>query len=214
MSPLAQESIHQTMSSSVQESISMTLPPPTPQPIQQTDEPIIIEIESEPPSPQKSPSPIIISPIQSTPKITRENTQKKSKPDQTPIIISNPQNINNIPILTSTLPTTSPIVLPANFMDLFSRPANLFNPTILRPLTQAIPVFQQLPNGARTVMQMPQQSPPVYLPANFGGTVLIQPTIHIHTSSKSFDLAKYCQIKPKEAGKDYSNQSVLKKKKN
>lgn len=82
------------------------------------------------------------------------------------------------------------LILPSSDLaNMFSRPVSIINPTFVRPTNPNYPMVQQL--------QTIPQNMPVILPANFSGTVLIQPTIHIHTNSKNAKTDKFCKIKPK-----------------
>lgn len=95
---------------------------------------------------------------------------------------------NNSPVVNNSLQAS--FILPtSNLANLFSRPVSIINPTFVRPINQNYSMMQQL--------QTLPQNMPVILPANFSGTVLIQPTIHIHTNSKNVNLDKFCKIKPK-----------------
>lgn len=150
---------------------------------------IILDDESE----NKNSSSIIIT-------LGSQNEQNNSGSGQTPVVINSQKN--NGPIVHNT--SQPSFIFPAsNLADMFSRPVSMFNPTFIRPMGQHMPVIQQLP--------IMHQNPPVIIPAGFTGTVLIQPTIHIHSNSKKVNADKFCKIKPKEKTADIS---PAKKKKN
>lgn len=194
-------------------------------------EAIIIEEELNPPEPSKSPEIPLMSQFHKIrPKITKvsgkrgrsKSPRKESdmNSDSSDIIIlddkcTNPspiiinltpdQSMNRAPIANNILPGS--FILPAsnlgNLGNFFSNQVSMINPTFIRPIGQNLQPIQQLP--------MLPQNAPVILPANFNGTVLISPTIHIHTNSKNNNVEKFCKIKPKEKKADVS---PAKKKKN
>lgn len=149
---------------------------------QRSQSPIVIQ----PSTPPRSPSPIVLSSASPSPVKIPEPERAQTQTQR--IIINNNQrgflSNNNQPT----------IILPsANLCDLFASPSNLIN---------FIPSVQTYANNYQ--VQNLRSQPPVYLPSNFSGTVLIQPTIHIHTNGKGLNVDKYRQIKPKEAGNSQS----------
>lgn len=64
---------------------------------------------------------------------------------------------------------------------------------------QSVPNFQYFtaPNQQSQINQQPKQN--LVLPNNFNGTILYQPTIHIHTTGKNeLDMSKYKKLAPKK----------------
>ena len=112
-----------------------------------------------------------------------KNKNNSDKKTPTPnVVASNSSSSTSKNTLNTKTTTSAPtIVLPQNFMQLFSQPASLFNSGILQ---QGCP-SSDCASFIRASKQLPSHQPALGLPANFSGTILFQPTIHIHCSSSS-----------------------------
>lgn len=108
----------------------------------------------------------------------------------------------------------SAVLLPStNFVNLLARPnqyMQTFQPNLVRPNENVINMAPLIRPPA-----VHQPVAPFMVPPNFNGTILFQPTIHIHANDKNkLDLSKYRNILPKDASKsNAANNNTNKNKK-
>jgi hypothetical protein len=149
-------------------------------------------------------------------KTAAKNSNKLPLPKRSDVILTNVnKTINSQTYITpvaSGIAASSSFSSPTFINTQMQSPFQIYTPnkadTILtnRNLnlnSQALLIQPQIVNkSGQGLIQMQQSQPPIFLPANFNGTILIQPTIHIHGNSKLNNIinSKYRQIIPKGGG--------------
>ena len=141
-------------------------------------------------------------------KNTNENNENQNSLNK-----SNNNNNNNVASNTTPSTTTTTGVTTNSFglplstnssNNIFHLTANLNDRSILFPSLQPITLLKSLQQQQPQQQQQNSQTSPFLLPPNFSGTILYQPTIHIHTNrlpikpSNNATTKKYRQIVPKK----------------
>ena len=148
--------------------------------------------------PRLETSPPRITPIKSTPQVIlndqanqRNLTKKVIEPpkQQTASVISSvPSNA-----LLNLLPNRQQALIIDHTGRVITMPSSLFSPI------QSMSNLQCLSNFIAQPQQPVIPNSNLVLPTNFNGTILYQPTIHIHTNGKNFiDMSKYKKLAPKK----------------
>jgi hypothetical protein len=152
-----------------------------------------------------------------------QNSNKLPLPRRSDVIITNNthKTINSqtyiTPVASATAASTSfssPTFLNAQMQSQFqiytpSKADSILTNRNLNLNSQAFLIQPQVVNkSGQGLMQMQQSQPPIFLPANFNGTILIQPTIHIHGNTKLNNIisSKYRQIIPKGGSQNNANK--------
>lgn len=152
-----------------------------------------------------------------------QNSNKLPLPRRSDVIITNNthKTINSqtyiTPVASATAASTSfssPTFLNAQMQSPFqiytpSKADSILTNRNLNLNSQALLIQPQVVNkNGQGLMQMQQSQPPIFLPANFNGTILIQPTIHIHGNTKLNNIisSKYRQIIPKGGSQNNANK--------